>query len=151
MEIERGRGMQAAAREPLITEAMEALENDLSRAAQIASNEAQKKTNGKQEASPEELLAELSDLRRAWAQAQLEQQRLAEGRGPNGELNPNDINRQRLARNGQFDPNGQNGLDPNNRNGLGPNGRDPRDPNGRGQNGLNPNDPNAQGQGPEWP
>jgi len=68
MEIERGRGLQAAAREPLITEAMEALENDLAKAAQIASNEAQKRKNGKQEASPEELLAELSDLRRAWQQ-----------------------------------------------------------------------------------
>jgi hypothetical protein len=139
--------MQAAAREPLITEAMEALDNDLSRAAQIASNEAQKRKNGKQEATPEELLAELSELRRAWQEAQLEQQRLAagQGRGPNGELNPNDINRQRLARNGQFDPNGRNGLDPNNRNGLGPNGNR-QDPNGRGQNGQNPNDPNQRGQ-----
>ena len=145
MEIERGRGLQAAAREPLITEAMEALENDLSKAAQIASNEAQKKKNGKEDASPEELLAELSDLRRAWQQAQAEQQRLAEGqaRGPNGELNPNDINRQRLARNGQFDPNGRNGLDPNGRNGLDPNGRNGLDPNGR--NGLDPNGRNGQG------
>ena len=159
MEIERGRGLQAAAREPLITEAMEALENDLAKAAQIASNEAQKRKNGKQEASPEELLAELSDLRRAWQQAQAEQQRLAAGdgegksRSPNGELNPNDINRQRLARNGQFDPNGLNGLDPNNRNGLG--GRNPNDPNGRGQNGANPNDPNGavqrQRSQSEWP
>lgn len=125
MEIERGRGMQAAAREPLITEAMEALENDLSRAALIASNEAQKKKNGKEDATPEELLAELSDLRRAWQLAQLEQQRLAQGRGrgPNGEPNPNDTDRERLARNGQLDPNGRNA---------------------QGQNGLNPNDPNQQ-------
>jgi hypothetical protein len=150
MEIERGRGMQAAAREPLITEAMEALENDLSRAALIASNEAQKKKNGKPDATPEELLAELSDLRRAWQNAQLEQQRLAEGRGRNGELNPNDINRQRLARNGQFDPNGRNGLDPNGREGVGPNGRNAQDADGRNgqrQNGQDPNDPNQQAQG----
>ncbi len=52
MEIERGRGMQAAAREPLITEAMEALENDLTRAAQIASNEAQKKKAAKRTRHP---------------------------------------------------------------------------------------------------
>ena len=141
MEIERGRGLQAAAREPLITEAMEALQNDLNKAAQIASNEAEKRKGGKEEATPEELLAELSDLRRAWQQAQAEQQRLAEGqgRGPNGQLNPNDIKRQQLARNGQpgrdgFDPNapGRNGQNP------GPSSQNP---------GQNPNGPNQQGQG----
>jgi len=131
MEIERGRGMQAAARERLITEAMEALENDLSRAALVAANESQqRRKGGPEEASPEELLAELGELRRAWQQAQAEQQRrLAEGRGqergqgrePGGELDPNNPNAQtRLAelsrRNqngqpGQRDPNGQPGGD----------------------------------------
>jgi hypothetical protein len=158
MEIERGRGLQAAAREPLITEAMEALENDLSRAAQIASNEAQKKKNGKEDATPEELLAELSDLRRAWQQAQAEQQRLAEGRGrgPNGELNPNDINRQRLARAGQpgqFDPNGRDGQngnrqDPNGRNQNGQAGDEQggQHPGSQGQNGQQANGQSGSGQ-----
>jgi hypothetical protein len=108
MELERGRGIQAAGRERLITEAMEALQNDLSHAAQIASTETQQQRQGKDEATPEELLAELSELRRAWQAAQAEQQRLAagRGRGPNGELNPNDITRQQLAsaRNGQLQP-----------------------------------------------
>jgi hypothetical protein len=146
MEIERGRGLQAAAREPLITEAMEALQNDLSKAAQIASNEAQKKKNGKEDATPEELLAELSDLRRAWQQAEMERERLAaQGRGRNGQLNPNDINRQRLARNGQpggLDPNA---LDPRGRNALGPN---PNGSNQPGQNGSQQggNQPGQNGQ-----
>jgi hypothetical protein len=150
MEIERGRGLQAAAREPLITEAMEALQNDLNKAAQIASNEAQKKKDGKEDATPEELLAELSDLRRAWQQAEMERERLAaQGRGRNGELDPNDVNRQRLARNGQpggLDPNA---LDPRGRNGLGPNqnGSNPQgQQNGQGQNGQQQGDQQSQGQ-----
>jgi hypothetical protein len=140
MEIERGRGLQAAARERLITEAMNALANDLSRAAQVAANESQqRRKGGPEEATPEELLAELGELRRAWQQAQAEQQRrLAEARGqgrdpnagPGGELDPNNPNAQqrRLA-------------ELANRQGG-------RDPQGRNQNGQQPGDSPGQ-EGPE--
>ena len=142
MEFERGRGIQAAGRERLITDAMEALENDLSHAAQVASTETQKKREGKEEATPEELLAELSELRRAWQSAQAEQQRLANGRGrgPNGELNPNDITRQQLAsaRNGQLQP-GQ----PGQRNAQGAPGQQ----NGGDQPGQDQQGQGQQGQG----
>jgi hypothetical protein len=112
MELERGRGLQAAGREQLITEAMEGLENNLSRAAQVASNESQQKRQGKDAASAEDLLAELSELRRAWQQAQDEQRRLAAG-GNRGRMDPNDPNwrRGQLARNDVPQPGqpGQNG------------------------------------------
>jgi hypothetical protein len=114
MELERGRGLQAATRERLITEAMENLENDLNQAARVAANEARQQRSGKDDASPEELLAELSELRRAWAQAQANARN---GLGPNGPpLDPNDPRR-------AFGPNGQR-LDPNDpRNAFGPNGQ----------------------------
>ena len=70
MELERGRGLQAAGRERLITEAMEALETDLGQAARVAANEARQQRDNKNDATPEELLAELSELRRAWQLAQ---------------------------------------------------------------------------------
>ena len=69
LELERGRVLEAAAREPLITEVLEALQRDLDDAARVASAEA-KNPRRDEEASPEELLAELSELRRAWQEAQ---------------------------------------------------------------------------------
>ncbi len=164
MELERGRGIQAAGRERLITEAMESLENDLRGAAQIAANETQqKRKGGKEQATPEELLAELSELRRAWQLAQAEQQRLAAGgnaRGPNGELNPNDITRQRLAsaRNGQLQPGQlgqrnqpgapgqQNGGDQPGENAQGQN-QPGQDQQGQGQQGQGQQGQGQQGQG----
>jgi hypothetical protein len=92
LELERGRGLQAATRERLITEAMENLESDLNQAARVAANEVRRRSSEKNEATPEELLAELSELRRAWAQAQADAlARARNGAGPNGErLDPND-------------------------------------------------------------
>jgi hypothetical protein len=151
MELERGRGLQAAGREPLITEAMEALESDLRGAAQVAATEAQQRRKGKDEASPEELLAELAELRRAWQAAQAEQQRLAQerggqrGRGPGGEIDPNspDVQR-RLAelRNGQR---GQ----PGERNGSGQRNGEGSQQNQQGQNqeGQNQEGQNQEGKG----
>jgi hypothetical protein len=118
LELERGRGVQAAARERLITEALENLENDLSQAARVAANEARQQKSQKNEATPEELLAELSDLRRAWQLAQAGQQ------GRNGQRGGFDPNAPRDA-NGRPDPNGR-GTDPNAQN-----------PNGQNQNGQN--------------
>jgi hypothetical protein len=96
MELERGRALQAAARERLITEAMERLESDLGQAARVAANEAQQKRRDKNEqASPDELLAELSELRRAFRLAQAQagqpdaQGRESErGQAGNGGQNP---------------------------------------------------------------
>jgi hypothetical protein len=138
MELERGRGLQAAGREPLITEAMEALESDLRGAAQVASTEAQQRRKGKDEASPEELLAELAELRRAWQAAQAEQQRLADARGrrgPGGELDPNSPDAQRrLAelRNGQRGQPGERNGSQRNQNGQ---NQDDKGQPGQGENG----------------
>src|SRR5690606_35869918 len=66
IELERGRGLSAAARDALITEVLEALKNDLSQAAQVAAAEGGERGKGTEQASPEELLAELAELRRAW-------------------------------------------------------------------------------------
>jgi hypothetical protein len=86
MELERGRGLQAATRERLLTEALENLQSDLDQAAHIASNEARQRRSEKNEASPEELLAELSELRRAWQLAQANAEARARGeRGFNGD------------------------------------------------------------------
>jgi hypothetical protein len=83
-DIERGRALEASAREGMITEALTALERDLGQAAQVASNEVNERGQGPGEASPEELLAELGELRRAWQQAQNAQQarERAGGRDP---------------------------------------------------------------------
>jgi hypothetical protein len=114
LELERGRGLQAATRERLLTEALENLDNDLDEAARIASNEARQRRSEKNEASPEELLAELSELRRAWQLAQANAQANQRG-GPglNGEPNENGANGPRDA-NGQRGANGE--RDPNSRN-----------------------------------
>jgi hypothetical protein len=119
LELERGRGLQAATRERLLTEAMENLQNDLDQAAQVAATEARERRSDKNDASPEELLAELSELRRAWQLAQANANQRGGPNGQRGQPNPNDPN-------GLRDPNG------------------PRDANGdpdsqRGANG----DPNA--------
>ncbi len=68
MELERGRGIQAAGRERLDhRKRWKRFRTILSRAAQVASNESQQKRSGKDEATPDDLLAELSELRRAYA------------------------------------------------------------------------------------
>jgi hypothetical protein len=136
-ELERGRGLQAATRERLITEAMENLQNDLDQAARMASNEARQRRPGQEEASPEELLAELSELRRAWANAQANANQRG-ALGPNGERDPRgglDPNRPRDP-NGARDPNGQRGNDPRAQGSPDPNGQ-PGDQPGGDQSGDN--------------
>ena len=111
----------------------------------MAANESQQKRKGKDEATPEELLAELSELRRAWQLAQAERDRLARegqrgrGAGP-GENDPNNPELSRLARNGQPGRDGERAANGE----RDPNG--PRDPNGQrdGQGQRGPGD--AQGQ-----
>jgi hypothetical protein len=149
LELERGRAVQAAARDGLITEALENLKNDLGEAARVASAEGNRPGRQGAEASPEELLAELADLRRAWAEAQA---RAAEdarnGRDPRGtgRGDPNDPNDPRGA--GRGDPN-----DPNDpRFGRGGDENDPRlarggDPSERG--GREPNEDGQPGDGGE--
>ena len=63
LELERGFELQAATREGLITEALQALERDLAAAAQLAQGESQE--GGEGNARPEQLLSELGELRRA--------------------------------------------------------------------------------------
>jgi hypothetical protein len=88
LELERGRAVQAAARDGLITEALENLKNDLGEAARVASAEGNRPGREGNEASPEELLAELAELRRAWAEAQARAAEEARN-GGGGEPNEN--------------------------------------------------------------
>ena len=135
MELERGRGVQAAARERLITDALENLENDLGQAARVAANEARQRGSQKNEATPEELLAELSELRRAWQLAQAGQPRLSQLDGPRGQRGANG----ERGDNGQPDPNApSNGTRPgdansaqNDSNGNASNGGDSASQNGQ--------------------
>ena len=137
MELERGRGLQAAGREQLITEAIEQLENNLSRAAQVASNESQQRREGKDQASAEDLLAELSQLRRAWQEAQYEQRRLAQGgRGQPGQQGGQ--SQEPGTQNGQ----GQRPGDRNGQRGGQQNGQNPQS----GANGQQPGSQGSQGQ-----
>lgn len=67
-EIRYGRAREAAPREGLIAEGLDALEHNLRATARIAATEGQKRDAG--QASPEALLAELSELRRALQKGQ---------------------------------------------------------------------------------
>ncbi|MFO7275771.1 MAG: DUF4175 family protein [Pseudomonadota bacterium] len=82
LELERGRVLEPAARDPLITEALESLELQLGQAARVAATETERSERGAAQADPEELLAELAELRRAWAQAQAQARQ--PGRGERG-------------------------------------------------------------------
>jgi hypothetical protein len=68
-EIDRGRGESALAREPLIGEALQGLQQQLAEAGQMAAAEAGEGSQGAGSAKPDELLAELGQLRRALQQA----------------------------------------------------------------------------------
>ena len=68
-EIERGRGEPALVREPLIGESLQGLQQQLAEAGQMAAAEAGEGSSGAGPAKPDELLAELGQLRRALQQA----------------------------------------------------------------------------------
>jgi hypothetical protein len=68
-EIDRGRGESALAREPLIAEALQGLQQQLAEAGQLAQTEAAEGAQGGGKARPDDLLAELGQLRRALQQA----------------------------------------------------------------------------------
>ena len=68
-EIERGRGESALVREPLIGESLQGLQQQLAEAGQLASAEAGEASAGTGPAKPDELLAELGQLRRALQQS----------------------------------------------------------------------------------
>jgi hypothetical protein len=95
LEIERGRGVQAATREGLISESLQQLQQGLEEAASFAANEAGEKRNGARRANPDDLLAELGDLRRAVERAK------AQGMAQNGQNNGDAGTRSPDARNGQ--------------------------------------------------
>jgi hypothetical protein len=72
-EIERGRGEPALVREPLIGESLQGLQQQLAEAGQLASAEAGEGSAGAGPARPDDLLAELGQLRRALQQADAQQ------------------------------------------------------------------------------
>ena len=77
LEIERGRGLQAAARDGLITESLQQLERDLGEAATLAAGESGNR-RGEPQAEAGDLLAELAELRSAIERAR-QGQRSAQG------------------------------------------------------------------------
>jgi hypothetical protein len=95
LEIERGRGVQAATREGLITESLGQLQQGLEEAASVAASEAGERRNGARRANPDDLLAELGDLRRALERAR------AQGLAQNGQNNGEAGVQSSEARNGQ--------------------------------------------------
>ncbi|HXC57840.1 MAG TPA: hypothetical protein VN645_00905 [Steroidobacteraceae bacterium] len=95
LEIERGRGVQAAAREGLISESLQQLQQGLEEAASLAGNEQGERRNGARKANPDDLLAELGDLRRALERAK------AQGMAQNGQNGGDAGTRSPEARNGQ--------------------------------------------------
>jgi hypothetical protein len=95
LEIERGRGVQAATREGLISESLQQLQQGLEEAASLASSETGERRNGARKANPDDLLAELGDLRRALERAK------AQGMAQNGQNNGDAGTRSPEARNGQ--------------------------------------------------
>jgi hypothetical protein len=77
-EIERGRGLQAATREGLITESLQQLQQKLAQAASVAATESGGKNNQEKRAEPGDLLAELGELRRALERARQNAQQTAQ-------------------------------------------------------------------------
>ena len=98
-EIQYGRARDAAAREGVITDVLESLENDLRETAQMASREG-KRDNAP--ADPEAVLAELSELRRALQEAQRGKGRQGQGGSQPGE-NPQSRQEIQQAQNPQSD------------------------------------------------
>jgi hypothetical protein len=68
-ELERGRGLQAATREGLITESLQQLQQKLEQAASVAATESGGTKGQEKRAEPGDLLAELGELRRALERA----------------------------------------------------------------------------------
>src|SRR5690606_4350220 len=124
-QIERGRGREAANREPFLTDTLERLAENLESAAQVASSEAGRRQQQSQQATAEDLLAELGDLRRMIDRER--EQSLAQNRtgGDPSSASPN-------AREGQ---NGQQGGGQQGQQGQG----------GEGQGGQEGNSPGEQG------
>jgi hypothetical protein len=85
-DIERGRGVQAATREALISDTLERLQQQLASAADTAAGESGQRRQGR-EADANDLLAELGDLRRALDRAR--QQALAQNRSGGGDPGAN--------------------------------------------------------------
>lgn len=81
-EVLYGRARDAAPREGLIGEGLEMLEQELREAAVLAANDQKRQEN---RSSPEELLAQIGELRRALEEARREQRERARESGQEGE------------------------------------------------------------------
>ncbi|MET0282712.1 MAG: hypothetical protein ABW278_16515 [Steroidobacteraceae bacterium] len=77
-DIERGRGVQAATRESVVTDTLQRLQQSLEQAADTAESESGRRQQGR-EADAGDLLAELGDLRRALDRARSQQQARNQG------------------------------------------------------------------------
>src|SRR6187399_628832 len=132
MEIERGRGVQAASREGLINESLDQLQQGLEEAATVASSESGQRRNAPREADAGDLLAELGDLRRALERAQAQ----ARSQTPNGRNGGAPGTQSAEARNGQAGQDGGQGGEQ----GQGQQGQ-------RGQGGAQPGSQGGRGGG----
>ena len=113
-EIERGRGLQAATREGLITESLHQLQQKLEQAASVAATESGGRNNQEKRAEPGDLLAELGELRRALERARQDaqtRQGLAQGNrgGDPGAQSPDAREGQAGQQGGQTGQQGQGG------------------------------------------
>jgi hypothetical protein len=90
-EIARGRLQEAASRQGLITESLEGLRQDLNEATRVAATEAAQ--TPAENNSAEDMLAELTAIRRAWEEAQSRPQDRVPEKGTGQAPNPADVNR----------------------------------------------------------
>jgi hypothetical protein len=113
-ELERGRGLQAATREGLITESLQQLQQKLEQAASVAATESGGRKGQEKRAEPGDLLAELGELRRALERARQTaqtQRGLAQGNrgGDPGANSPDAREGQAGQQGGQTGQQGQSG------------------------------------------
>jgi hypothetical protein len=107
-DIERGRGVQAASREAMISDTLERVQQDLQSAADMVANDGPRQSGRQADAG--DLLAELGDLRRALDRAR--QQATAQnqnGGGQPGARSPNAAEGQQGQAGGQQGQQGQGG------------------------------------------
>ncbi len=113
-DIERGRGVQAASREALITESLQQLQQKLEQAASVAATESGGRGGQEKRAEPGDLLAELGELRRSLDRARQNAQNqngLAQGNrsGDPGAKSPDAREGQAGQQGGQTGQQGQSG------------------------------------------
>ncbi len=84
-DVERGRTVQAASNDPVISDTLQRLQQNLATAADTAANESGARQQGARKADATDLLAELGDLRRALDRAREQQLAQNQSQSANGD------------------------------------------------------------------